>query len=48
MIVYRVHQAERRGGAVRGPCFEAAGGQSEGGDGGERGKNGHGIGEARR
>lgn len=48
MIVYHVHQIERREGAVRGPCFEAAGVQSEGGDGGWKGKNGHGSGEARR
>lgn len=37
MILYHVHQIESKGGAVRGPCFEAAGVQSEGGDGGERG-----------
>lgn len=25
LIVYHVHQIERRGGAVQGPCFQAAG-----------------------
>lgn len=34
-------------GAVRGPCFEAAGVQSQGGGGSERGENGHGNGESR-
>lgn len=43
-IVHRVHQIERRAGAVRGPCFEAAGVQSEGRDGGERGKMGMEVG----
>lgn len=45
MIVYHVHQIERRGGAVQGPCFQAAGVQSEGrGGGGERGKMGMEVG----